>query len=128
MKKSIVCLALLALAAGAALAATQVLLFANGKQIKADPGVVIQKNVAYVPLRAAGEALGAKIEWNNAKKVARVCQGAKCVMVKSSDGIMQQGRLLLPIRKLGESLGATVNYTHGSPPRIDISTAPRPSS
>lgn len=40
---------------------------ANGKQI--DDGYIIDGHV-YVPLRAAGEAFGAKIDWNNKEKIA----------------------------------------------------------
>lgn len=40
---------------------------ANGKKI--DDGYIIDGHV-YVPLRAAGEALGAKFDWNNKEKTA----------------------------------------------------------
>lgn len=104
----------------AASAVGAVELYANGKHVVADPGVVVEEGVSYGPLRAVAEAVGAKVEWNEAQQAAIVCRGDACVRVKAAEGIIRQNRLLLPIRKLAEALGGTVRWTGGDNPRIDI--------
>ena len=100
--------------------AAEVRLYANGVRVETVPGIVVREGVSYGPLRAVGEALGAKIDWHAQERVAVVCRGDRCVLVKAEEGIIQQGRLLLPIRRLGEALGARVQWTGGEQPRIDI--------
>lgn len=104
--------------------AAEVRLYANGVRVEAVPGIVVQEGVSYGPLRAVGEALGAKIDWRAADRVAVVCRGDRCVLVEAEEGIIEQGRLLLPIRRLAEALGAQVRWTGGEHPRIDISVPP----
>ena len=105
-------------------AAGAVELYANGRQIVAQPGVVEEQGVSYGPLRAVAEAVGAKVEWHEDQQAAVICRGNACVRVKAAEGIMRDNRLLLPIRKLAETLGGTVRWTGGANPRIDIAMPP----
>ena len=108
----------LLLLAGACLAAAPELIV-NDKVIHTDPGIVVEKGVSYGPLRAVAEAVGGTVEWRTKEQIAVVCRAQKCVMIKASDGIMRQDRLLLPIRKLAEKLGGTVKWV-ASPPQVRI--------
>lgn len=98
----------------------EVRLYANGRPIVAVPAIVVREGVSYVPLRVVGEALGAKIEWRTAQRLAVVCRGQCCILVKAEEGIIRSGRLLLPLRRLAEALRAQVRWTGGKRPRIDI--------
>lgn len=82
-----------------------------------------------VPLRAAMEAMGADVGWNNYDRAASVVRGNKCVIVpigqnlvyvngvekkNDTEAQIKDGRTYLPIRIVAESLGATVDWIGGS--------------
>lgn len=99
-------------------------LYANGVHIVSKPGIVVEKGVSYGPLRAVAEAVGGRVEWQAEEQRAVICRGTACVMIRASEGIMRQNRLLLPIRRLAESLGGTVSWRGGAHPRIDLTMPP----
>lgn len=105
-------------------AARAVELYANGVHIVSNPAVVVENGVSYGPLRAVAEAIGGKVDWQEQEQRAVVCRGTACVMIRASEGILRQNRLLLPIRRLAESLGGTVTWRGGAHPRIDLTMPP----
>ena len=125
MKPWYAALCLVGATAAGLVSAGEVSLYANGVRVNAVPGIVVIEGVSYAPLRAIGEAVGAKIEWRAEERAAVVCRGDRCARVEASEGIIRQGRLLLPIRRLAEALGARVQWTGGEEPRVDI-TIPAP--
>lgn len=81
-----------------------------------------------VPLRFVSEALGAKVEWNNATKVATASLGEIEVELTvwkdtySQNGLLNKmdttatlrdGRTFVPLRFIAEALGAKVNWDKG---------------
>lgn len=109
MRRTIILLAAVALAA-TAWAQGSVTLVANGETIHSDPPAMIQDGRTYVPLRAAAEAVGGKVEYDAATKRVTICKGAMCTMVMQNEGITVDGRLLVGIRQVGEALDAKVDW------------------
>lgn len=77
----------------------------NNKQLSAK-GMLIE-NRTYVPLRAIGEAIGAKIGWNQSDKEASI-NGAVV------DGIVISGTTYVPLRVLGDMIGARIGWDQKS--------------
>ena len=78
-----------------------------------------------VPLRAIGEALGAKIDWHEGTRTVRFTKGEKEVlfvidqttalvngkmMEMDTSPLIKNSRTLLPLRYVGEFLGAEVDW------------------
>lgn len=91
-------------------AADEITLVANGKTIVADPPPVLHEGHVYVPLRAAAEAIGAKVEYDPSAKRVTVCRRGMCTMVWQSEGITVNGRLLIGIRQVAEALDVRVDW------------------
>ena len=92
------------------LAANGITLVANGKTVASDPPATLYSERVYVPLRAAAEAVGGKVEYDAASKRVTICRGPMCTIVMQSDGITVDGRLLVGIRQVGEALSAQVDW------------------
>jgi len=73
----------------------------NGKLLSVQ-GLLID-NLTHVPLRAIGEAIGAKIGWNQATHDASI--NGQIV-----DGFVTSGTTYVPLRVLGNTIGATVKW------------------
>lgn len=71
----------------------------NGSPL-AEKGMLMN-NLTYVPLRVIGEAIGAKIGWDQKNKEASL-DGAVI------DGIVISGTTYVPLRLLGDTIGAKV--------------------
>jgi hypothetical protein len=89
-------------------------LIANGKRISSDPPATLQAGRVYVPLRAAAEAVGGKVEYDAATKRVTICRGPMCTVVMQNEGITIGGRLLIGIRQVGEALDAKVDWEGGT--------------
>ena len=113
MRKTVMLLAALMIAA-TAWAQGDITLVANGKTISSDPPATLLEGRVYVPLRAAAEAVGGKVEYDAASKRVTICKGALCTFVMQSEGITIDGRLLIGIRQVGEALDAKVDWDGGS--------------
>ncbi len=83
---------------------------ANGRTVPADPPATIVEGRTYVPLRAAGEAVGATVDYDAAARIVTICRGDLCTVVRQDDGITIDGRLLIGIRQVGEALDAKVDW------------------
>lgn len=98
----------------------------GGKRIDFDvlPYIDIHNRVM-VPLRAIGEALGAKIDWHEGTRTVRFTKGEKEVlfvidqttalvngkmMEMDTSPLIKNSRTLLPLRYVGEFLGAEVDW------------------
>jgi N-acetylmuramoyl-L-alanine amidase len=79
----------------------EVIVIVNNKQLD-DKGILIE-NRTYVPLRAIGNAIGAKIGWNQQTQDASI--NGHIV-----DGIVIEGRTYVPLRVLGEIIGAKIAW------------------
>lgn len=103
--------------------------FVEGKQISFDSKPFISGGRTLVPMRAIFEALGAKVEWDNASRTAVASKDGVTVRVKinSTEGIVEKngaqeikrldtgamikdGRTFVPLRFVGEAFGNRVDY------------------
>lgn len=100
--------------------------FVNTKAIDFDTAPYIDsQNRTMVPLRAIGEALGVKVDWNEAtRKVTLSKNGHKVVFTIDKNMVLVNGlqrtmdttpviknsRTMLPLRYVGEYLGAQVDW------------------
>ncbi len=109
MRTSIIAL-VIGLLALACWAQTGISLVANGKIIVCDPAPALYNDHVYVPLRAAAEAVGGKVEYDAASKRVTICRGPVCTIVMQSDGITVDGRLLVGIRQVAGALNAQVGW------------------
>src|SRR5690606_17736078 len=73
----------------------------NGKQLSVK-GLLID-NYTHVPLRAIGEAIGAKIGWNQDTQDASI--NGEVV-----DGFVISGTTYVPLRVLANTIGASVKW------------------
>jgi hypothetical protein len=96
--------------AGAASADNLVKVFVNGKARQFSPAARERGGVAYAPLRAACEAVGAEVKWDTPGRRAIVCAKDRCMDIAESDGITVEGRLLIPLRLLAKAIGAEVAW------------------
>jgi N-acetylmuramoyl-L-alanine amidase len=80
---------------------TKVTVVVNGKQLPVQ-GFLIN-NRTHVPLRAIGEAIGAKIDWNPTTQDASI--NGQVV-----DGFVISGTTYVPLHVLGNTIGATVTW------------------
>lgn len=103
-----------------------ILVFVNSKSITFDSNPYIDANSrTMVPLRAIGEALGARVDWSEASRqvtftkagrVVTLTIGQKTALVNGEQKIMdttpviKNSRTMLPLRYVGEYLGAQVEW------------------
>lgn len=106
----------------------------HGRELTLDQAPIVGNGRTLVPLRAIGEALGARVEWNPASQTATVALGAREVKVTigsnrvviSEPGqidkvlysdiapIIASGRTLVPVRIISESLGLKVGWNEAT--------------
>ena len=114
------------------------LVFFNGEQV-ADLSIYNYNNSTYLPLRAIGDLLGAKVNWFAQDMVAQVSldntqievlNNTNTVVVKKDDNIEEskitatsngqsvdlpalniKGTIYLPLRYISETLGVNIDYT-----------------
>lgn len=103
--------------------------FVEGKQVSFDAKPFITGGRTLVPMRAIFEALGAKVDWDNATKTATASKDGVVVKVtiNSTEGIIEKngsketkkldtgavisnGRTFVPLRFVGEAFGNKVDY------------------
>jgi hypothetical protein len=87
-----------------------VTVYVDGQRADFRPPARVRQGVAYAPLRAAAQALGAKVQWLPKGQLAVLCKGNQCVPIHKNQGIVVQGSLLVPLRVLAEALHCTVRY------------------
>lgn len=97
----------------------------DGRYVATDVQPTMKNNRVYLPMRAAAEALGANVSWDNSNRCVSVQKGdtlayffvgSKTYYV--NDTAMQSdvapkvtnGRTMLPIRVFAEALGVDVNW------------------
>ncbi|MFW6155851.1 MAG: copper amine oxidase N-terminal domain-containing protein [Armatimonadota bacterium] len=110
MRRSILLLAALTIAATAGAQGGDIALVANGKTIQCDPAPTMHQGHVYVPLRAAAEAVGGDVEYDPAAKRVTICRGPMCTIVMQDEGLTVDDRLLVGIRQVGEALRARVDW------------------
>lgn len=120
MRKTTILLAGIVIVA-AAWAQGNVTLVANGRAIACDPAPTLQEGHVYVPLRAAAEAVGGKVDYDAATRRVSICRGEMCTFVMQDEGITVDGRLLVGIRQVGEALNAKVDW-EGATRTVRITT------
>lgn len=100
-----------AMVAGSVWSADQLVrVLVDGREQSFKPPARVRDGVAYAPLRAAAEAVGAKVEWNQKAQMAIVCAGNQCVPIKRSQGIVVDGSLLVPLRLMAQALKCEVKW------------------
>lgn len=102
----------------------------NGKEVAMDQRPILGNGRTLVPLRAIGEALGARVTWNQADQTATVALGDREVKVTVGSNrvvihdpirgdvviycdiapVVAGGRTLVPVRVISESLGLKVGW------------------
>ena len=123
----------------------------NGRPVESEAPPYIENGRTMVPVRFVSEALGAKVDWDNANKLVTVTSGNGTVIkmtvgntnmaivnsVKAKIIVMdvpatiKGGRTYVPVRYIGEALGLEVGWnagTHTVTLREDGHTAQEPSN
>ncbi len=120
------------------LAAPQVSVLVNGQKLVSEvPAQIIDGNTM-VPLRAIFEALGAKVDWDDATKTVYsekgdtkvdLTIGVKNINVNGAGKALEvapliiSGNTLVPVRAIAEAYGATVGWTDATKTvTIDLAT------
>ncbi|PCN42453.1 N-acetylmuramoyl-L-alanine amidase [Brevibacillus laterosporus] len=101
----------------------------EGRSINAEVPPLISNGRTLVPVRVIAEGLGAKIDWNQQERKAKITKDNREVILQLSskkayiNGKAQtleatpeliNNRMLLPLRFVGEALGATVGWDNDS--------------
>ncbi|QOS98821.1 N-acetylmuramoyl-L-alanine amidase [Brevibacterium sp. JNUCC-42] len=101
----------------------------EGRSINAEAPPVISKERTLVPVRVIAEGLGAKMDWNQAERKAKITKDNQEVILQLNNknayinGKAQtleampelvNNRMMLPLRFVGEALGATVGWDNDS--------------
>jgi len=96
----------------------------NG-EVKQGEKPVMVNGTTMLPLRAIGEAMGAKVHWNNQQKQATLIMDTQTIVFNLGEKQMlinglkvpipqqpflEQGRVYLPLRAIGEAFGKQVEY------------------
>lgn len=110
VRSALPALALLATAWGALAADQLVDVYIDGKVQQFTPQARVRGRTTYVPLRAAAQALGAKVDWKAKSQTAVVCQSSRCVPIRKDQGIVINGALLIPLRLMAEALSCEVQW------------------
>lgn len=102
----------------------------NGQEVTMDQRPILGNGRTLVPLRAIGEALGARVAWDPASQTATVALGAREVRVNVGSNrvvvaepgvpdmviycdiapVIAGGRTMVPVRVISESLGLKVGW------------------
>ena len=114
----------------------------DGTALVTDVDPVLQEGRTLVPFRAIGEALMAKVDWDESARMVTLTLGDKTVQLVIGDktayvngeaktldvpAMLVENRTMVPLRFISESLGASVQWS-GELRRIDIYTNPVPSA
>jgi len=114
----------------------------DGTALVTDVDPVLQEGRTLVPFRAIGEALMAKVDWDESARMVTLTLGDKTVQLVIGDktayvngeaktldvpAMLVENRTMVPLRFISESLGASVQWS-GELRRIDIYTDPVPSA
>ncbi len=120
--------------AALAVAGEPVKLIVDGRTIESEPAPLVREGHVYVPLRVAGEAVGADVTYDADLKIVKLCarppnytlgnHHSACIMIDQSEGLTVNGRLFLGVRKLAESLGSKVKWDSQAKKVLIISAAP----
>ncbi len=111
MMKTTALLAALILLLGAATADHHTVeVFVHGEQLVTEPAARLHEGVAYAPLRAISEAVGAEVTWLAHRQTAVVCEGDRCVDITRDEALVVDGAMLVPVRLLAEALEKTVDW------------------
>ncbi|AUM63446.1 N-acetylmuramoyl-L-alanine amidase [Brevibacillus laterosporus] len=101
----------------------------EGRSVNAEVPPLISNGRTLVPVRVIAEGLGAKIDWNQQERKAKITKDNREVILQLSskkayiNGKAQtleatpeliNNRMLLPLRFVGEGLGATVGWDNDS--------------
>ncbi|OAJ72616.1 N-acetylmuramoyl-L-alanine amidase [Brevibacillus sp. SKDU10] len=101
----------------------------EGRNVNAEVPPLISNGRTLVPVRVIAEGLGAKIDWNQQERKAKITKDNREVILQLSskkayiNGKAQtleatpeliNNRMLLPLRFVGEALGATVGWDNDS--------------
>lgn len=110
--------------------------YVDGQQLETEVSPEIKNNIAFVPMRAVFERLGADVTWNQARKDIRAEKGFDTVLLKigSCTGIVnsdvsslaaapyiKSGSTMVPLRFISEALHCDVSWDAFAR-RVDIST------
>jgi len=120
--------------AGLLAADEPVKLIVDGRAINSEPAPIIEDGHVYLPLRVAGEAVGASVEYDGALKVVKLCAqppnytlgnlNSACIIIEQSEGLTVKGRLFLGLRKLADSLGCKVRWNNQAKTVTMVTAAP----
>ncbi|MED1790042.1 N-acetylmuramoyl-L-alanine amidase family protein [Brevibacillus laterosporus] len=101
----------------------------EGRSVNAEVPPLISNGRTLVPVRVIAEGLGAKIDWNQEERKAKITKDNREVVLQLSNkkayinGKAQtleaapqlvNNRMLLPLRFVGEALGATIGWDNDS--------------
>jgi hypothetical protein len=99
--------------------------YLNGNQLFFDVPPIIEDGRTLAPLRAIGEALGAKVAWEGQTQAITLDMAATKIELKIGDPVayvngeavildvpskIMAGRTLVPLRFIGEHFGAVVQW------------------
>ena len=104
----------------------------NGEYVQMDQAPIFKDNRILIPVRAVGEALHCKVEWNHDTQTAKLNNGATelCITIGASEmkkvnvsrnpiefsvelevpAFIENGRTMLPIRAVSEALFLDVDW------------------
>lgn len=97
----------------------------NGELIQSPQPPIIIQGVVFVPIRFPSEHLGARVDWDNRRKVAEIDRGAREVRLQIGNlnawvnndlvtlyerPFIRNARTYVPLRFVAESLGAQVTW------------------
>ena len=115
---------------------TPVTVHVDGRYVGSDVAPLLQNDRVFLPMRAAAEALGARVAWDGQTRCISVAKGDTLAyffagsttyyvndMARTSDvaPFIKDGRTLLPVRAFAEALEAQVDW-HGDTLDAAIST------
>ncbi len=72
-------------------------IFVDGREVQGDVGPVVKGGEVFVPIRFVTEALGARVEWIETDRVARISRGLDSVRVGEGDVQVQAGKDVLEL-------------------------------
>lgn len=119
---------------------TPVTVHVDGRYVGSDVAPLLQNDRVFLPMRAAAEAMGARVGWDGQTRCISVSKGDTLAcffagsttyyvndMARTSDvaPFIKNGRTLLPVRAFAEALGAQVDW-HGDVLDAAISTGAAP--
>lgn len=99
--------------------------FVNDKEIAIDAPAMIKNGRTFVPLRFIGEALGAKVFWENGTRTIAIKDKDNVITMQIGERIgyvnnyayvldeapfIKNDRTFVPLRFIGEALGADVEW------------------